>query len=305
MRRRFSPRWGWRISTAAPRFSGQPASDEVGLVDVVGDEDETGNLDCAFVVLAEEGGEDGLERLFADAGEREVVAAGHFLAADEEHLDDCFIAVEGDAKGVDFGFAGVGGELLFGDALDGGDLVAEDGGALEVELVGGVLHCAVELFDDDGALAVEEEHGLVDDFAVFVGGAVGGAGSDAAADVVLEAGSRVGAGDFLVAGAPGEEFFDEVERGADRFGGGVGAEVACAVVLDAAGDGDAWPGGVDIDLEVGIVLVVLEADVEEGLVALDEGGLEVQRVLFGAGGDDFEGVDFGGEFAGFAFERAR
>ena len=36
------------------------------------------------------------------------------------------------------------------------------------------------------------------------------------------------------------------------------------------------------------MLVVLEADVEEGLVALDQGGFEVEGVLFGVGGDDLE-----------------
>ena len=195
--------------------------------------------------------------------------------------------------------------MLLGDALDGGELVAEDRGALEVELFGGLAHRVAELLDDDGAFAVEEEHGLVDHLAVLVGRAVGGAGGDAAADVVLEAGTRVGAGDLLVAGAPGEEFLDEVERGADRFCRGVGAEVASAVVLDAAGDGDARPGRVDIDLEVGVVLVVLEADVEERLVALDERGFEVEGVLLGAGRDDVELGDFGGELAGLALERAR
>ena len=160
------------------------------------------------------------------------------------------------------------------------------------------------MLDDGLALAVEEEHGLVDDFLVFVRGAEGGAGGDAAADVVLEAGARVGAGDLLVAGAPGEELLGEVERGADRFGGGVGAEVAGAVLGDAAGDGDARPGRVDVDLEVGVVLVVLEADVEEGLVALDQGGFEVEGVLLGVGGDDFELGDAFGEDAGLALERA-
>ena len=233
-----------------------------------------------------------------------MVGAGHVLTADEEDLDDGFVAVDGESEDVDLGGGRVGGELGLGDSLDGGDLVAELGGALEVEFVGGVGHGRFELLDDGLALAVEEEHGLVDDFLVLIGGAEGGAGGDAAADVVLEAGARVGAGDFLVAGAPGEEFLGQVERGADGFGGGVGAEVAGAVFGDAAGDGDAGPGGVDVDLEVGVVLVVLEADVEEGLVALDQGGFEVEGVLLGVGGDDFELGDAFGEDAGLAFERA-
>ena len=52
------------------------------------------------------------------------------------------------------------------------------------------------------------------------------------------------------------------------------------------------------------MLVVLEADVEERLVALDERGFEVEGVLLGAGRDDVELGDFGGELAGLALERA-
>ena len=71
---------------------------------MLGVEDEPGDLHSAFVVLTQEGGEHGLERLLLHAGEREMVAAGHLLAADEEHLDDGFVAVDRDAERVDFGF---------------------------------------------------------------------------------------------------------------------------------------------------------------------------------------------------------
>ena len=57
-------------------------------------------------------------------------------------------------------------------------------------------------------------------------------------------------------------------------------------------------------LRYGIVFVVLEADVKEGLMALDQRGFEMQRVLLGMGGDDLELRDAFGEDAGLAFERA-
>ena len=97
-----------------------------------------------------------------------------------------------------------------------------------------------------------------------------GAGRDAAVDVVVEAGARVGAGDRLGAGAPREELLHEVERAAHGAGVGVRPEVARAVLLDAARDVDARPRVCDVDLQVRVVLVVLEADVEERLVALDQ-----------------------------------
>ena len=88
----------------AAAFFGEQAVEQFDLVDGVGNQDEPGDLHGAFVVLTQEGGEHGLERLVLHAGEREMVAAGHLLAADEEHLDDGFVAVNGDPEGVDFGF---------------------------------------------------------------------------------------------------------------------------------------------------------------------------------------------------------
>jgi hypothetical protein len=61
--------------------------------------------------------------------------------------------------------------------------------------------------------------------------------------------------------------------------------------VDAPGDLDARPFVLDVDSQVGVVLVVLEADVVEGLMALDQRRFEVQR-LGGVGRDDvFEVFD--------------
>ena len=89
----------------------------------------------------------------------------------------------------------------------------------------------------------------------------------------------------------GEELLHDVERAAHRARGGVGPEVARAVLLDAAGDRDARPVVLHVDLEVGVVLVVLEPDVVGGLVALDERRLQQQRVGLGSGHDVVEGDD--------------
>jgi hypothetical protein len=170
--------------------------------------------------------------------------------------------------------------LALDGALDGAELVAELGGALEFEPLGGFLHLAAEAAEDIIGAALEEEDDLLDDFVVLLFGAIGGAGGDAALDVVIEAGARVAAGDFFGTGAPGEELFGEVEGGTDGAGAGIGAEVAGAIVFDATGDGDARPGVLEVDLEVGVPLVVFEADVEEGLVALDEGGFEEETTMY-------------------------
>ena len=176
---------------------------------------------------------------------------------------------------------------------------------LEVELLCCVGHRCLELRQNRFALAIEKEHRLVDHFLVLVRRAEGGAGSDATADVVLETGPRVGAGDFLVAGAPGEEFLDQIKRRTHRFRRRVGTEVTRAVARDAAGDRHARPGRVDVDLEVGIVLVVLESDVEEGLMALDQRRFKVERILLGVRGDVLELRNLRGKDSRLAFHRAR
>ncbi len=153
------------------------------------------------------------------------------------------------------------------------------------------MHLLLDVLQHVAAAAFEEEQRLVDDLAVLLGRAVSGARGDAALDVVVEAGAGVGAGDRLGAGAPGEELLHHVERAPHRARRGVWPEVARAVLLDAAGDGDARPVLLHVDLEVGVVLVVLEADVVDGLVALDEGGLQQQRLRLVAGDDVVKCVD--------------
>ena len=126
----------------------------------------------------------------------------------------------------------------------------------------------------------------------------------AALDVVVEAGAGVGAGDLLRAGPPREELLDHVERPPHRARRGVRPEVARAVLLDAAGDGDARPVVLDIDPEVRVVLVVLEPDVEDGLVALDQRRFEHQRLRLVGGHDVVERLDLLGECAHLRLEAA-
>ena len=71
----------------------------------------------------------------------------------------------------------------------------------------------------------------------------------------------------------------------------VGAEVPGPVLLDPSRDEDARPGVLDIHFEVRIPLVILQADVEERLMALDERCLEEQRLADGAHDDVLEVVD--------------
>ena len=175
----------------AAALLGEPAAQQLALLDRVRDQHQPRDLQRALVVLPQKRRQHLFERFVLHPRQREAVAARHLLPADEQHLHHRLVAVHRDAEGVELGVDGVGGDLLLGDALDGGQLVAQRRRPLEVELVGRLAHRIVQLLDHHRTLAVEEEHRLVDHLAVFVGRAVGGAGRDAAADVVVEAGARV------------------------------------------------------------------------------------------------------------------
>ena len=67
-----------------------------------------------------------------------------------------------------------------------------------------------------------------------------------------------------------------------------GAEVSgAALVVPSPGEVDAWELLFQVYLDVGICLVVLEADVVLGLVALDEGVFEDKGLALGIGDDVF------------------
>ena len=80
------------------------------------------------------------------------------------------------------------------------------------------------------------------------------------------------------AGPEREEAADQVHRLVDAACRGVRPEVAASVAHELARPLDAREVLAQRDPDVGVALVVLEADVEPRLVALDEVGLEEQRL---------------------------
>ena len=218
----------------------------------------------------------------------EVVAADQLAPPYLEELDPHLARVVGECDDVGVVVARGDDPLVLGDRLDGADLVAERGGALELEGVAGRLHLLPQLALDALGIAVQELDDLADHLAVF--GAVGGAdaGSNATVDVVLEAWTLVDAGDRLGARAVGKELLQQVHGLAHRPGAGERAEVASAVMQDAAREVDLRELLAQVDLDVGIRLVVFEAGVEEGAVLLDEQVLEQQGLLDGFRDDVLE-----------------
>jgi hypothetical protein len=149
---------------------------------------------------------------------------------------------------------------------------------LELEAVCGAGHLRVEVLQHILGAPLQEEDGLADHFRILVGGAIGGAGSDATLDVVIEAGAGIIAGDGLGAGPPREELLHHIERAADGARRGVRPEVAGAVTLHPADDLHPGIGAGEVDAEIGEVLVVAEFDVVLRLVLLNQVRLENERL---------------------------
>ncbi|MCU0243960.1 MAG: hypothetical protein MUE80_04290 [Acidobacteria bacterium] len=166
--------------------------------------------------------------------------------------------------------------------LDRPQQVAPAGRFLELLAFGLDLHPRPERPGQLGQAPFEEEAGVVDALAVFGLGHQADAGRRAQPELVFEAGPLAAAEDGLLAAPDPEVLVDQVDGGAGSSGRAERTEVARAVGLDLAAEVDPGPGLADRELDVGEALVVLEAEVEAGLVLLDVVVLEEGRFLLGA-----------------------
>ena len=129
---------------------------------------------------------------------------------------------------------------------------------------------------------------MVDEGAVLFLGDGADAGPRAAADVIVEASSCVLARDLPFAGQIGKQSAQHIQGLVDSPHSGEGAEVAGSVLLHAAGDDDAGIILLPGDLDVGVALVVLEANVVLGAVFLDEVTLQDKGLYLRVGDDEIE-----------------
>ena len=148
---------------------------------------------------------------------------------------------------------------------------------------------------DPVRLAFQKVAQLVNRRAVFVLAHRADARGRAQLDVVIQAGALVVAGDLAVAREIRENLAEHVERLIHRARIGERAKVARAVLLHLARRQHLGEGVLPVDLDVGIALVVLEPDVELGLVLLDEVTFQQQRFQFRVRRPDFQIGDLGNE----------
>ena len=160
--------------------------------------------------------------------------------ANPEHDAACVfsIALESEDVGV---FPRAEDLLLMGDdPLNGRDLVSNPCRLLEAQILGVLVHAAVELLEQGAALTLEEESNLVNQLAIALLIHVADTRGAAAMDVVVEARSRHGLpGQVELAGADGKDGREGLEREPHRLDVGVGAEVVVAVVGGLSHDVDA------------------------------------------------------------------
>ena len=160
---------------------------------------------------------------------------------------------------------------------------------LELLLGRRLLHALVERALDLAVAAREEVDDRVDVLPVGLLGDVADAGRLAALDEVVEAGRPAGPARLgAVAGAVLEDLAQQVERLAHALGVGEGAEVDAVAAVALAREVDARVLLVQRDPDVGVRLVVAQADVVDGAVALDELLLGQQRLGLGLGGDELD-----------------
>ncbi len=207
--------------------------------------------------------------------------AAHASAADVEDLHGRLQLVLGDGDQVGVGRVGEHDRALLHGLLQGPDVVAQPGGPLVLQLVGRQHHLLLQAAQIGAGAPGHEVAELLGEFPVFPGRDTAHAGRGALADVAEQTGA-VGAGGVLEdpgrAGAHREDAEQEVDSVADRPRVAVRPEVAHALLLVTAHHLHARELLVQRHREVGVALVIAVLDVEPGVVLLDPGVLQLERL---------------------------
>ena len=227
-----------------------------------------------------------------------VVVEVEALALSEDavaHLEDLGVgvgALRRDTDQIGRADRAAGDPLALEKRADRLEAIAVQRGALVVALGGRLLHLALLLPLDLAVAAGEEVDDRLDVAAVLVAVDVADAGGPAALDEVVEAGiagapARLGP----FAGAVLEQLAEQVEGLPHPLCAGERPEVGAARPVALPGEVDAREFLVEADPDVGVGLVVPQADVETGPVALDEALLGEQSLGLVRGDQELDPVN--------------
>ena len=297
---------------AATALLAEPASDDVGVGELDREANLRGDVGGLIVVALDEAG---LQLVFAHVGalvEDELDRADRAALSHDEDAGaaDGLLAVEADEVEVD-----IGGErnlLLHVEGREPLQARLQAARSLEVELGGGLAHLVGELVHYGRALALQEILDLPHVASILDRVDRAAAGAGPTAHMVVEAraalacehdigdGGLVGltfedATGTLPFGAGGRADGDDLAQGVDGLarglGVGVGPEVARALAMALARVLDRREDVGLGDRDIGVGLVVLEVDVEVGVVLGDKVALEHERLVLGAHDHVVEGLD--------------
>ena len=239
------------------------------------------------IVAQGELGQHALRRLVALARQGEAVAADHAPAADDQHLRHRVQPILGQRQHILLRIVGLDGALPLHQALHIAQRVALLGGQLIVHFLGRGPHFLIKSITDFLAVAVQKGHHAVDDLRVLLLAAQMRARRFTAANFIIDARAR---GRFerqlFITGADRKHPAHHLQRVAHSRRADIGAKILRAVLLHAAGDGDARKGLAAVDAHIGVVLVVLEQDVVMRLVQLDQVAFQCQRLQIGIAQQD-------------------
>ncbi len=230
-------------------------------------------------VLDEPGRVDGLDLV----GDPAALAADP-AAADVEDLHGRLQLVLGDGDQIGVGGIGEHDRVLLHGPAQGPYVVAQPGGLLVLHLFGGLVHLRFQPGEVGPGPAGHEVAEVLGQFAVLLGGDPADAGGGALADVAEQAGAADlrGALEHARGAGPDREHPEHQVHGlADRPGVGVRPEVPHALLLRPAHDLDPRVLLVHGHGEGGVALVVPVLDVEPGVVLLDPGVLQLERLDLG------------------------
>ena len=224
--------------------------------------------------------------------EVEALAVGQHTVSHLEHLSVGLGLVHRDRDRVERAHCLVGHALALEQRVHRPQPVAFAGGVLEPLLGRGLAHRLLERALDLAVAAGEEVDHAVDPLAVVLAADVAHTWGLAPLDVVVEArGAAAAAGLGALARSEQEHLAEHLERRADPLGVAVGTEVRPVTAVALAREIHAGKVLVERDRDVRVRLVVPQADVEPGLVLLDEVLLGQQRFALGVHDQRLDLVD--------------
>ena len=195
---------------------------------------------------------------------------------------------------------GRGDALLFLELVHGGELVAQARRGFELLGFGSGHHARGEGALQFRVAALEKELRVADGLLVGLGrGEAFDAGSQAAVNVVLQAGAGMVAREIDLATGQQKAAVNELDYAIGEVAGKVGAVICGAVFSETSSDEDLGKAIREGELDVGVGLVVAQQDVETWLALLDEVVFEGEGLVLVGHEDVFEIDGLAHQRAGF------